>query len=315
MKVLFVSSGKGGSVGEVVKNQGESLIGAGIEVDYLIIKSGLLGYISAIPEIRKTYKRGNYDLIHAHYSLSAYAASLAGNFPLVVSLMGSDIFLNGFLRLTARYFYQNRWKTTIVKTQQMKELLGMDNALIIPNGVDIERFKHIPKNDARHRINYFIGKKLIVFISNPDRPEKNFDLARRAVNIMNNGDVELMPVHNIPNEEIPFYLNAADVLLLTSKWEGSVNVVKEAMACNCPIVSTDVGDIRWVFGDTEGCYITSSEPKGVADNLNLALTFGRRTRGRKRIMDLGLDSESISNRIIHVYNEVSEKGKGNKIRH
>ena len=103
------------------------------------------------------------------------------------------------------------------------------------------------------------------------------------------------------------YYNAADLLLLTSKHEGSPNIIKEAMACNCPVVSTDVGDVRWVIGNTKGCYITSSNPVGVAQKVMLALEFSEknsRTKGRERIMELGLDSDTIAAKIIAVYKKV-----------
>jgi glycosyltransferase involved in cell wall biosynthesis len=304
MKVLFVSSGKSGSVGEVVKNQGESLVKAGIEVDYFVIIPGLLGYIFAIPKIRKAFKRRNYNLIHAHYSLSAFAASIAGSFPLVVSLMGSDTYMSGFLRIAARFFYKNRWMVTIVKTIKMKEKLMMDNALVIPNGIDIERFKPIPKIDGRNHVGFPSDKKLILFISIPNRPEKNLELAEDALKAINNSDVVLKHIHNVPNEDMPFFYNAADALLLTSKWEGSVNVVKEAMACNCPIVTTDVGDVRWVLGETKGCYISSFEPEDVAEKVKRALAFGKRTDGRQRIINLGLDSETVASKIIAIYKDI-----------
>lgn len=108
-------------------------------------------------------------------------------------------------------------------------------------------------------------------------------------------------------------MNASDVLLFTSKWEGSVNVVKEAMACNCPAVSTDVGDVRWVTGNTDGCFISNFKPEDVADKITLALQFSKekcRTNGRERIIELGLGSETIANRILVVYNNVIERRSG-----
>jgi len=294
-------------VGDVVKNQGDSLKAAGIEIYYHIIKPGFIGYLSAIPKIRSAFKKGNYDLAHAHYSFSGIATSLAGCSPLVVSLMGSDAYMSEFLRTVTRLFYKHRWSATIVKTQLMKELLQMEEAQVIPNGVDIKRFKSIPKSDARNHIGYPHDKKLILFISSPNRPEKNLELSERAVNELNNNNVELKHVYNVPNEEIPYYLNAADVLLLTSKWEGSVNVVKEAMACNCPVVTTDVGDVRWVIGDTESCFISSFDPEDVAQKIKAALDFGKRSNGRQRIVHLGLDSKSIAIRMIAIYKEILGK--------
>jgi glycosyltransferase involved in cell wall biosynthesis len=304
MKVLFISSGKRGSVGEVVKNQGDSLAKEGIEVDYYIIKSGLWGYLSAIPNISRTFKKGNYNLAHAHYSFSGFAASLAGSSPLVVSLMGSDAYMSGFLRNAARLFYKYRWSSTIVKTRKMKELLRIDNAHVIPNGVDITKFRPIPKAESRIRIRFTMDKKLVVFLSDPKRPEKDFNLAQQSVRAMNDSNIELLPVFDVPSGEVPFYINAADVLLLTSKYEGSVNVIKEAMACNCPVVSTNVGDVKWVTGDTKDCFITSFEAEDIALKIKAALVPGRKTNGRQRIIELGLDSISVSNRIKVLYKDV-----------
>jgi len=302
VKVLFISSGNSGNIGTVVKNQGESLRNAGLDLDYFLIKgNGFWGYISNIQKIRKAYLTGNYNIVHAHYSLSAFTASFAGSFPLIVSLMGSDAYLCWFWRVVARLFYMLRWNITIVKTQQMKSVLGMKKAQIIPNGVDLKRFKPISKSMARKHIDYSNKNKLVLFIANPMRYEKNYSLAIEAVKALNDDNVELWPVFNKSNSLINYYINAADVLLLTSKWEGSVNIIKEGMACNCPIVATDVGDIKWVIGDTDGCYISSFNPLDVANKVKNALEFSRKTEGRKRILELGLDSESIAEKIISIY--------------
>lgn len=102
-------------------------------------------------------------------------------------------------------------------------------------------------------------------------------------------------------------INSSDFLLLTSFREGSPQVIKEAMACNCPIVSTDVGDIKWVIGNTEGCYLTTFDPKVVAEKLKMAIEFAQtkgRTNGRDRIIQLGLDAESVAKKVLEVYQKV-----------
>jgi glycosyltransferase involved in cell wall biosynthesis len=304
MRVLFISSGRSKNIGNVVKNQGESLKAAGIDIDYYLINPGFFGYLLSIPKIRVTFKKGGYDLAHAHYSLSGFIASFATCRPLVVSLMGSDAFMSGLLRIVTRFFYKYSWDSTVVKTLQMKELLNMPEAEIIPNGVDISRFKPIPKAAAREYLSLDFDKKQILFISDPNRPEKNIKLALSAVTALHNSDVTLKHIYCVPNEELPYYYNAADALLLTSKYEGSVNVVKEAMACNCPIVSTDVGDVKCVSGNTEGCYITSFEPTEIAEKIRKALEFKKKTNGRQRIIDLGLDSEIIASKIRALYEAV-----------
>lgn len=302
MKVLFVASGRAGRPGDVVKNQGDSLIKAGINIDYFLIKPGFWGYLNAIHKLRIKFNGGRYDLVHAHYSLCGFVAGLARCKPLVVSLMGSDIYTSGFLRTLIRIFIRHKWTETIVKTRQMKELIAIDSIHIIPNGVDIEKFRPIPKKIARQHIGYKENKRLIVFIAVKNRKEKNLDLAMDTIKHLNDNSVDFKHIHDVPNQEIPYYLNAADVLLLTSTREGSVNVIKEAMACNCPVVSTDVGDVRWITGATGGCYITSFEPEDVAQKIKEAFDFGKRTEGRQSIADLGLDSVNVAKRISDVYN-------------
>lgn len=292
-----------GRVGDVVRNQGKSLEKAGIDLDYFLVKPGLLGYIFSVPKLRKVFLEGSYDLVHAHYSLSGYIAGLAGCKPLVVSLMGSDVYSIGFLRKIIKVFIRNKWNATIVKTWQMKDCLGIESVHVIPNGVDIERFKPMLRGIARHQILCEKDKKLIVFIAGKNREEKNLDLALDAIKLLANNDIDFRHIYGVPNQEIPYYLNAADVLLLTSKREGSVNVVKEAMACNCPIVTTNVGDTRWVIGDTEGCFFSSYDISDCAEKIKLALEFGKRTNGSQRIIEIGLDSETISRRIKEIYKQ------------
>ncbi|MDT8374977.1 MAG: glycosyltransferase [Bacteroidales bacterium] len=304
MKVLFVSSGRNKQPGVIVFSQGESLKREGIAVDYLLAGPGPAGYLSAVVRIRRAWKRGDYDLVHAHYSLSAFAASLAGRFPLVVSLMGSDLHMSGVMRTIIRSLYRHRWGATIVKSLQMKELMKLSEAEVVPNGVDTELFRPLSKTEAREFPGYPVAGKLVLFGSSPDRREKNAVLAREAVALLHDPDVELRYLSGVPHEHVPYWLNAVDVLLLTSTREGSPNVVKEAMACNCPVVSTEVGDVRWLFGETGGYFITSNDAGDVAAKLRAALDLSGRTEGRERIMKLELDSGSVAARIKSIYERV-----------
>lgn len=305
IRVLFVSSGKQGRPGNVVYNQGESLRKQGVELDYLLVRPGILGYLSAVPAIRQAWRTGRYDLVHAHYSLSALTASVAGRFPVVASLMGSDVFMSPLLRSATRIIARRRWIRTIVKTQQMKERMGIAGAEVIPNGVDLDLFRPVEKKVARDAIGYRGEGKLIIFLSEPGRPEKNFWLAESAVKLLGEKRAELRRIHGIKPEEVCMWMNAADLLLLTSKWEGSPNVIKEAMACNCPIVYTDAGDARQVIGKTAGCFLTTYRPEDAAAAIREALAFNARTDGRKRIMELKLDSVSVARSIISLYEGVN----------
>jgi teichuronic acid biosynthesis glycosyltransferase TuaC len=307
MKVLFVSSGKSGDIGYVVRNQGESLVRQGIDIKYFTVTPGLAGYVKSIFRLKKIVRETQYDLIHAHYSLSAYVASFTRNIPVVVSLMGSDAFQNFILRWITRQLSHFRWTTVIVKTEEMKRRLKLDDVHIIPNGVDTERFIPVDRNTARKRLGLASEKKIIVFVAVKNRPEKNLGLAMQAVESLNDSSVEFIHLHDTPNQEIPLYLNAADLLLLTSAREGGVNVIKEALACNCPIVSTDVGDVRQVTNGTEGCYISEADSMTVAENIKKALSLRSRTNGRERIFSLGIDSLSVAGKLCQIYKDAMLK--------
>ncbi|MFZ1519716.1 MAG: glycosyltransferase family 4 protein [Ignavibacteriaceae bacterium] len=318
MKFLFVSSGNNKfGIGPIVKAQGESLRNAGIAVEYFtIVGKGFKGYISNIFTLRKFLKVNRFDFVHSHFLLSSIVATLSNPIYLVVSLMGSDAYTSKFWNFLIKLFHK-RWDATIVKSERMKEVLGLDDLYVIPNGVDIEKFHPINKQIARQKLGWD-EKKYILFASSPDRPEKNYQLAKEAITELKS-EVELVTLQDIAHEKIVHYLNAADVLLMTSKYEGSPNIIKEAMACNCPIVTTDVGDVDWVVGKTEGCYLISKNEKlkiknletelvkETSDKIQEALNFAEnvgRTKGRERIIELGLDSETVAQKIISIYKKV-----------
>ncbi len=307
MRILFVCSGNSKIfiISPFIKSQAESLTKLGHTIDYYPVKGkGLWGYLSNITKLSKFIKKGDYDIVHSHYSFCGIVSALATKKPVVCSLMGSDVKESGLWRFIIKYFIMHKWGKTIVKSVDMKTELGIDTVEVIPNGVDLELFKPLDKNDCRKELGWDIGKKIILFAADPKRPEKNFSLAKKATETLNIQDVELKVVYPVPHKDIPIYLNATDLLLSTSLWEGSPNIVKEAMACNCPIVSTNVGDVKWLLDGVEGCFITTNDPKDVADKIKKALNFRGKTKGREKLISLGLDSEHIAKMIIQVYEEV-----------
>lgn len=308
MRILFVSSGnKSFNISPIVLSQGESLKKFGINVDYFLIKKkGILGYLSHLKLLRNYISKTNPDIVHSHYLLSALLTTLCNPKYHAVSLMGSDVY-HFFWRKIIKIFAKKLWNVTIVKSERMKDLLQLNNLYIIPNGVDLLTFYPIDKKIAREKLKINTSENIILFGADPSRKEKNYNLAFEALKLLENNNIKVLFLKDISHENVLYYLNSADVLLLTSKYEGSPNVIKEAMACNCPIVSTDVGDVKWVIGNTEGCYITSFETDDVAHKIKLALEFSEKygkTNGRQRIIELGLDSDTIAKKIIDVYKEV-----------
>ena len=311
MKILFVSSGNKAGISPIVKAQGESLKNNGIELEYFVITGkGLKGYLKNVFRLRKYLKAKNFDIVHSHFFLSSLVATLSKPNRLVVSLMGGDVYEKLFWKILINLL-ASRWDALIVKSEKMKQVLGLDDLNIIPNGVKIDSFYPIDQKAAREKLHWG-NKKYILFDSNPSRPEKKFELAKKAVESLKDIDIELVTLNHIPHDQIVYYLNATNLLLMTSKYEGSPNIIKEAMACNCPLVSTDVGDVRWVIGNTNGCYLASFDYKDVAQKIKKALQFSEKcgkTTGRDRITELNLDSETIAKKIIEVHKKVIQNAE------
>ena len=319
MKVIFLSSRSNQNGPKpVIMNQGGSIEALGVPIDYFpVLSNGPGGYIKTIRPLRKHIRKTRPDIIHAHYGLCGIIALLARRKQkLVVSFMGDDIVgsnrKDGSVSRRSRLFgrlntflSRNYYDFSIVKSKEMLARGTFNaNVELIPNGVDLDIMHPGDRREARSRLNLDPERKIIVFMADPGRAEKNYSLARQAVERLDDGDVDLQAVYNKPFSELVHYYNAADLLLVTSFHEGSPNIIKEAMACNCPVVSTPVGDVEWVFGNTEGCYLASYDPDDVAAKIRQALAFGSRTRGRERIMELGLNSVSVAERIKGIYTQL-----------
>jgi glycosyltransferase involved in cell wall biosynthesis len=326
MKVLFVCSGNNGGfeIMPFIKEQGDAMLKLGVEIDYFPIKGkGLKGYLKAGFHLWRYLKKNHYDVIHAHFTLSGWTAVIGSrNIPVVLSLLGTDAYgtyigINK-VRLTSRFFTLLTWliqpfvDAIICKSKNIeKYVYAKSKSYIIPNGVDITKFKPSPKNGQHNGSN---NKKSVLFLGRKTEVRKNYPLAYAAVAQLGLSDVELINPYPIAHNEIPLLLNKADVLVVPSLMEGSPNVVKEAMACNCPIVATDTGDVRWILGETEGCYVSSFNQHEFTEKLRLAIRFSEtkgRTNGNIRIKELGLDHKSVAEKIIDVYKYVlMKKNKG-----
>jgi glycosyltransferase involved in cell wall biosynthesis len=311
LKVLFISSGNSGQISPIVKAQGISLKEIGIEVEYYLIQGkGIWGYLKNIPSLRRYSKMKNIDVFHAHYSFCGFAAALAGCNPLIVSLMGSDAKGNFLFKFCIKFFMRFFWSHTIVKSQDMIDSLGIKNASIIPNGVDLNQFKPDEKNLCREKLGWELNKTHLLFAANPTRWVKNFNLVEKAFNSINDKNIELHTLVDVDFGKMNDIYNASDIVLLSSYWEGSPNVIKEAMACNKIIVCTEVGDVKEVFGKTPGTFLSGFETIEFRDAMHQAIDFHSNQlsgRGRDRIKELKIDSINIAKKIQIDYQRILKK--------
>lgn len=308
MKVIFVASGNKsvGRVSAFVQSQFDSLTKKGLDmIMFPVVGHGLPAHVRAAMELRRLVRKEQPDIVHAHYSICGYVAELSTLFlkpKVVVSILGSFPQKKLKLRIV-RYFIKHIWDCTIVKSQRTAAQLGL-TLPVIPNGVNLGQFHLMDYLKARELCQFEGSKKYIIWCSHPSRSEKRFSLAQEAVALLHDNNVILYPVFGQPHDEVVRYMCAADALLLTSVSEGSPNVIKEAMACNCPIVSTDVGDVRWVTENVEGTYIADhDDPDSICNCLRKALAFKGRTHGRDEIVRKGLSTERIADRIIELYRD------------
>ena len=307
MRVLVVTNmyptPEQSAFGVFVHDQVESLKRQGIELDVFFVdgRRSKLNYLTAYPRFWNQLRRGKYDLIHAHYVFAGLIARAQRRLPVVLTHHGIEVLKSWqatLSKLVTPYFDQ-----VIVMSQEMKHKFDQRNIHVIPCGVDLDRFRPVPKERARAALGLPTEKPLVLWAGEHWRPEKRFDLVQKAMNILKAEDpsVELVLLSGKPHSEVPMYMNACDVLLLASDAEGSPMVVKEAMACNLPVVGTAVGDIPQVIGDIDGCYISTQDPGDIAAKARLVLDDCRRTRGQEAMERMSL--EGIARQVVQVYDQ------------
>lgn len=286
---------------------------AGIEVDVFPYRGRkqIGRYMEIYKKIRRRIEHGNYDLIHGQFGQSGLFVCGQKKIPYVITFQGSD--LQGLytkwgiyhpvsipFRLAMQYV-AFRAAEVVVVSRHMKHFLWRKDVHVIPGGVDLETFRPLEKSAARESLKLDSECRLIIFVGGRRNSVKRFQLADAAVRaVQKKLEVDFRVLENVEPEAIPVFMNAADVLLLTSKHEGSPNVIKEAMACNLPIVTLDVGDVRERLRNVDNSIVVDSEkPEIIAENLIKILLKGQRSNGWEAAQEL--NEELLAKKQIEVY--------------
>ena len=325
-KLLFVGTGHGNKLPSYVEEQMAALQNCGIQVlRYGITGKGVLGYLCSLPALKRAIQQHQPNLIHAHYGLSGLLANLQRRVPVVTTYHGSDInepnilrFSKIAMRLSAHNIFVSQRNVALALSPNSLITYRLKKRYtLLPCGVNIpkpwsemqtQRLEQLTLNQwVQEKLN--AGVKHVLFAGAFNNAVKDPELAKAAINeLVHEGiNVDLIELKGYNRDQVNALMYNCDALLMTSKTEGSPQVIKEAMACGCPIVSVDVGDVAERVSGVEGCYVVSSrEPAAIAEALQQALAFPGKTNGRQRIIEMGLSNEQVAERLMAIYKQLLE---------
>jgi glycosyltransferase involved in cell wall biosynthesis len=307
--------------GPFVKASVSGLAQQGVDTDVLFIRgySGMFAYAGAalaVALLGLTNKK--YALVHAHGGETALVARMYLRSPVVASYLGSDLLApeqGGWLSRK-----RTRWRgvilrqhatlmsATTTKTREMEMALpkrARSHNTVIPDGVDLDRFRPTDRDEARAYLDWPIDSRIALFAGRADSPTKRLWLARRAVAIAQQQlpDLELRIASGVDPGLMRYYYSAADCLVHTSASEGSPNVVKEALACNLPIVATPAGDIASVVAGARPGFVVAADAAALAEAIFECCATPARSNGRSLVGRLGLDVAAVAT--LAVYRSVA----------
>ena len=300
MRVLIVARYKEKGFAPFVDEQVAALVEAGIECRLFPVKSN--NYFRFYPELKRTIRSFHPDIVHAHYGLCGLFANLQRRVPVVTTYHGSDINDPKVRRLSKMAIRLSAYNV-FVSQKNIDLARPKKNYALIPCGINLDDFPLVGKEEARKEMGLDTEGKYVLFPGAFDNPVKNASLAQAAVSQL--PGVQLLELKGFSRPQVALLMQAVDAMIMTSITEGSPQVVKEAMACGCPIVSVDVGDVRARIGGIEGCFVSDSRrPEQLTVLVHRALSFRERTSGRERIMADGLDNRSVVKRLLTVYESI-----------
>ena len=251
MKVLIVCSINSGKIAPFILEQTQSLKDKGVDIDfYTVSQKGFWGYLKSRKGLMQKIDAFRPNIIHAHYGLCGLLANLQRKIPVVTTYHGSDINNKKVLYFSKISILLSKFN--IFVSQKNRETVHpKKNFDLIPCGIDLQLFKPLDKKECRKQFGFSEDEKWILFSGSFTNRAKNPELAQQAVERL--PAVKLMELKGFDREQVCRLMNAVDAVLMTSFTEGSPQFIKEAMATGCPIVSTDVGDVKEMIMNVNNC--------------------------------------------------------------
>ena len=322
-RVLAVIPGDGeGNSFIFARRQVASLVRAGVTIQTLYLEPcrSVQQFFTQWRRLNRAIQAFSPHLIHAHYgTVTSFLCACGTGRPLIITFRGSDLnrdarigFVRGRLGLLLSQFSALKASVIICTSSQLVDQLWWrrKKATVLPSGADLTLFRPDEMQKFRERIGWKPDELVVVFNAGKNPLLKGLPLAREAVAIVQS---KFAPVRlfefdgSTPPENMPTYLNAADCLLLASEAEGSPNIVKEALACNLPIVSVDVGDVAERLRAVSPSFIVERDPEQIARALIEALSAKKRSNGRERVAELS--EARIAERLCSIYESIVSRDK------
>jgi teichuronic acid biosynthesis glycosyltransferase TuaC len=307
MRVLVVTNlwptpeapGRGG----FVKDQVEALQAIeGLAVELFTFGLGSRAYLRAAAAIRARYRNDRFDVVHAHYGLCGWSALAARHAPHVVTFHGTDLahrYAGPLSRALARLVDLPAPVSATLARNGLRH--ASPPVAVLPCGVNLDRFDRIDRSEARAQLGLDPQARYLLFPSDPARPEKRYDRARRLADAAN---ATLLAYEQRRPEEVPLLINAANAVLVTSDREGFGLAPLEALACDVPVLATDVGIARLALEGIDGTLCGPFDERTWAAAVEPHLEHDDpRVDGRARAALF--DRNRLARRVFHAYEDLT----------
>ena len=270
------------ALGSFVRDQVEALSRIpDVELEVFAFDPGGGGaYVSGARALRRRHGRDRFDVVHAHFGLSAWPAFAAPAKTRAVTLHGTDLAYPRSRVITVAALPLLDLVATVSEplASTVPRWAVRHRTAVLPCGVDLQRFRPIPRADARRALGLDPERPCLLFPADPARPEKRHDRALRVA-----GDVPLLSLGTVAPADVPLWVNAANAVLVPSEREGFGLAVLEALACDVPVLATPVGIHPEVLAGVAGAYCGPFDPAAWREALAPALAAADpRIEGRER---------------------------------